>query len=116
MQAEEESEAEDFSAAADHGAGDFGGAQVLANELVGDQGEGNSGEKKKEGRGQRAEELRSFEEARVAGIATQPGVVTVRLEHQDAGQAAHPVDPGETGRRGRVHMRECNVRAVVGPR
>jgi hypothetical protein len=38
-------------------------------------------------------------------------VVTVRLEHQDAGQAAHPVDPGETGRRGRSHERECNLRS-----
>jgi len=69
LQAKEESEGEDFGAAAEHGAGYFGGGQPFANEFVGDQGEGNSGKKKKEGRGQSAEELRSFEEAGFAGVA-----------------------------------------------
>jgi hypothetical protein len=44
---------------ADHGTGDFCGAQILVNEFVGDQGEGNSGQKKKERRGQRAKALRA---------------------------------------------------------
>jgi hypothetical protein len=43
LQAEEQSEGEDFGATVEHGAGYCGGGQSFANEFVGDQGEGNSG-------------------------------------------------------------------------
>src|SRR5208337_3928599 len=42
LQAEEESEAKDFGAAAKHGAGDYGRAQAFAHEFVSNQSEGNS--------------------------------------------------------------------------
>src|SRR5450755_851688 len=81
LEAEEESEGKDFGAAEGHGAGEGGGRQVLANEFVGDQGEGNSCKKKEERSGERAEELGSFEERAVAGVAAEPSVVAVGLEH-----------------------------------
>ena len=85
MQAEEQSEGENFGAAAEHGAGDFRGTQVLANEFVRDQREGYSRQKKKEWCRQCPEELRSFEEPSVTGIAAQPCVIAMRLEHEYAG-------------------------------
>jgi len=93
LQAEGESEGQDFCAAEEHGASDFGGGALLTDQLVGDQGEGDSGEKEEEWSREGSEELRGFEEGGVAGIASEPGVVTVGLEHEDAGEAAHPVDP-----------------------
>lgn len=85
MQAKGESEGEDFCAAEKHGAGDFSGSALLADELVGDESERDSREKEKDRGGEGSEELRRFEEGGVAGIASEPGVVTVGLEHEDAG-------------------------------
>src|SRR5450755_1320625 len=79
LEAEEESKGKNFGAAEGHGAGEGGGRQVLANEFVGDQSEGDSRQKKKERSGQGAEELRSFDEGAVAGVAAEPGVVAVGL-------------------------------------
>src|ERR1700677_4057347 len=81
-----------------------------------DQRERSSGEKEKERRGQRPKKLGSFQKAGVAGIAAEPGIITVRLEHEDAGEAAHPVDPGETRRWGRSHGRGGNGWDRAGPR
>jgi len=49
LQAEEESEGEDFRAAANHGASDFAWSQVLADEFVGDQRDETPARKRKSG-------------------------------------------------------------------
>ncbi len=51
--------------------------------------------KRKSGAGSVPPSCDKLEEVRLARGAAEPGVVAVRLEHQDAGQAAHPVDVGE---------------------
>jgi hypothetical protein len=33
---------------------------------------------------------------RLAGFRAEPGVVAVRLKHEDARQTSHPIDVGET--------------------
>jgi hypothetical protein len=49
----------------------------------------------KERRGQRSTELRPFDEGAFARGATEPRIVAMRLEHQEAGETAHPIDIGE---------------------
>ena len=41
-------------------------------------------------------ELRQLDELGFARLAAEPGVVAMRLEHQQAGEPAHPVDVGES--------------------
>jgi len=41
--------------------------------------------------------LRIDEELALARLGAEPGIVTVRLKHQEAGEAAHPIDVGQTG-------------------
>ena len=108
-----QSEGKDLSAAARHRARDLAGRLVLANEFRGDQRERNSRQKKKERRGQRAEALRPVQERGVARVAAQPCIVTVRLKHQDAGQAAHPVDPVKARRHG-VSLTRRQARTKIG--
>jgi len=72
LQAEEQAEADDFSAAAGHATGNLAGRGVFPNQFAGYQSEGNSGEKKEERRGQRPEALRVFKDDGVARIAAEP--------------------------------------------
>src|SRR5581483_9571093 len=96
LDAEEEREAEDFGTAADGLLGDGVAGDSLFAEALGDESEGDAGEKDEKRRGERAAELRPGEERRMAGLGAEPGIITVRLEHHDAGEAAHPIDIGET--------------------
>ena len=77
--------------------------QCLLPQLVGYQGKGNSRQKEKQRRRQSPAQLRPHEERGLAGFGTQPGIVAVRLKHQHASQAAHPVNVSETMGRGRGH-------------
>src|SRR5439155_17467775 len=40
--------------------------------------------------------MRPNEDRRFASFGAKPGIVAMGLEHEDAGEAAHPVDVGET--------------------
>ncbi len=92
LQPEEQAQPEDFSAAKDSGARYLIGISAALAQFVRNQGERYPGKKKKQRRRQCAAQLRPHEEGALARGAAQPGVVAVGLEHEYAGQAAHPVD------------------------
>ena len=96
LQAEQKTQSQNFRAAPDGRACDRVRRQALLAQFVGHQGKGNSRQKEKQRRRQRPTQLGPHEKCRLAGLGIQPGVVAVGLKHQDAGQAAHPVDVGET--------------------
>ncbi len=70
-------------------------------EALCDQREGYARKKQEERRGKRSTELRPDKECGVSCFRTEPRVVAMRLKHQDAGQATHPVDVGEALHRSR---------------
>ena len=69
----------------------------LFAETIGDERHRDAGEEDEEGRGESAAELRPVVERGVVEVGTEPGVVAMGLEHEEAGQAAHPVDVDEAG-------------------
>src|SRR5277367_1243365 len=75
---------------------DFAGCTAFFAQSFCDQREGYARKKEEERRGERATELRPDKERGVSCFRAEPRVVAVRLKHQDAGQAAHPIDVGET--------------------
>ena len=96
LDAEQQSEAVDFGAAKDCGSRDFGASGSLLAEFFGDERERDAGEKDEKWSGKRAAELRIGVESGFAILGREPGVVAMRLEHEQARKAAHPVDVGES--------------------
>ncbi len=90
--------------------------EILLQEFVRDQGKRDSRQKQKQRRRKRSAQLRIHEEAALARRSAEPRVIAMGLEHQQAGQSAHPVDIGEAGfgSVGRGHARFA--RAVYGSR
>jgi len=96
LDAEEEAEGEDFGAAKGRLFQDGVAGNALFAEAFGGEGHGEAGEENKERSGECPAELRPMEERGVAEVGAEPGVVAVGLEHEEAGEAAHPVDVRET--------------------
>jgi hypothetical protein len=71
------------------------GRHAFPNELVRNECEGDAGKKKEQRRGKGSTQLRKHEERGFARAGGEPGVVAMGLEHEDAGETAHPVDVGE---------------------
>ncbi len=92
------------------------GGRFFLAKFFRDQGERDSREKEKQRRGEGSAQLRVHEEPALPGRRAQPGIVAVGLEHQHAGQPAHPVDVGEAGFGGvgRGHARPRVAGAVYG--
>ena len=93
---EQKSKSQNFRAAPDGCSRDLIRRYAFLPELVGHQGERNSCQKKKQRRGKSSAQLRPHEKRSLPRLRIQPGIVAMRLKHQDAGQAAHPVNVGET--------------------
>ena len=98
LDAEEDAVAKNVGAAKDGLAGNGVAGDSLLAESAGDEGNGNARKKNKKRRGKSAAKLRQSEERGVALIGAEPGVVAVGLKHEEAGEAAHPVDVGEARR------------------
>src|SRR5579871_268324 len=105
LNAEEQAEAENFCAAENGLLRDSAAVSSLFAEAFGDKGEGKSREKNEERRGKSAEKLRPYEDRRFARFRAKPGVVAMRLEHEDASEAAHPIDVSETFHRVQPDLR-----------
>ena len=95
LEAEEEAESKDFYTAETGLFRDgIGGNSLLAEAFV-DECHRDPCEEDEEWSGKSAAELRPVIEGGVAEVGSEPGIVAVGLEHEEAGEAAEPVDVGE---------------------
>ena len=94
LNAEEKAEAEHFRAAKNGLFGDGGAVDSLFTKALGDEREGNSSEKDEQRSGKGAEKVRPDKDRRFACFGAEPRIVAMRLEHEYAGEATHPVDVG----------------------
>src|SRR5262249_54186980 len=96
LNSKKQAEPKDFRAAKNSLFGSGAVVSFLLAQSLGNKRERNAC-KKNEKRGRKcAAKLRPDEHGRLARFWAEPRVVAVRLEHEDAGEAAHPVDVGET--------------------
>jgi len=96
LNAKEKTEAENFRAAKNGLLSDDPAVNSLLSETLGDESKRNPRKKNEEWRWKCAAELRPAEKWRFTSFRAKPGVIAMRLEHEHASEAAHPVDIGET--------------------
>ncbi len=95
LHAKQQAQPENLRAAADGGARNLACGDSFAAQAAGDQREGNSREKQEQRCRERSAELRPFKPGGVARVVAEPRIVAMRLKHEDARKAAHPINVAE---------------------